>query len=81
MAKDEARKLSTVQEIMIGSTDYLRRIIAIAGGREGGQGGVAMSYLCPHYDSFPSGGARSAEKKYDRKQPNRLFSGANRRKC
>ena len=40
-----------------------------------------MSYLCPHYDSFPSGGARSAEKKYDRKQPNRLFSGANRRKC
>ena len=42
--KDEARKLSTVQEIMLRSTDYLRRIIAPAGG----QGGVTMSYLCPH---------------------------------
>ena len=48
MAKDEARKLSTVQEIMIRSTDYLRRIIAPAGE----QGGVTMSYLCPHCDSF-----------------------------
>ena len=35
MAKDEARKLSTVQEIIIRSTDYLRRIIAPAlGGKE-----------------------------------------------
>ena len=42
VAKDEARKLSTVQEIMMRSTDYLRRIIAPAGG----QGGVTMSYLC-----------------------------------
>ena len=42
VAKDEGRKLSTVQKIMIRSTDYLRRIIALAGG---GQGGVAMSYL------------------------------------
>ena len=32
VAKDEANKLSTVQEIMIGSTDYLQRIIAPAGG-------------------------------------------------
>ena len=32
VAKDEARKLSTVQENMIRSTDYLRRIIAPAGG-------------------------------------------------
>ena len=46
-AKDEARKLSTVQEIMIRSTDYLR-IIAPAGE----QGGVTMSYLCPHCNSF-----------------------------
>ena len=42
LAKDEARKLSTVQEIMIISTDYLRRIITSAGG----QGGDTMSYLC-----------------------------------
>ena len=33
VAKDEASKLSTVQEIMIRSTDYLRRIVALAGGR------------------------------------------------
>ena len=31
VAKDEAKKLSTVQEIVIRSTDYLRRIIAPAG--------------------------------------------------
>ena len=49
VAKDEARKLSTVQEIMILSTDYLRRIIAPAGR----QGGVTMSHLCPHCNSFP----------------------------
>ena len=49
VAKDEARKLSTVQEIMIISTDYLRRIIAPAGE----QGAVAMSCLCPNCNSFP----------------------------
>ena len=48
-AKDEAEKLSIVQEIMIRSTDHLRRIIAPAGR----QGGVSMSYLCPHCNSFP----------------------------
>ena len=48
VAKEEARKLSTVQEIMIRSTDYLRRIIAPTGE----QGGVTMSYLCPHCCSF-----------------------------
>ena len=70
VAKDEARKLSTVQEIMIISTDYLRRIIAPAGE----QGAVTMSYLCPNCNSFPlednlwgeksirNGGARSFEK-------------------
>ena len=49
VAKDEARKLSTVQEIMIISTDYLRRIIAPAGE----QGAVTMSYLWPDCNSFP----------------------------
>ena len=49
VAKDEARKLSIVQEIMIRSTDYLRRIIAPAGR----QGGVTMSDLCPHCNRFP----------------------------
>ena len=42
VAKDEAKQLSTVQEIMVRSTEYLRRIIAPVGG----QGGVTMSYLC-----------------------------------
>ena len=46
---DEAEKLSIVQEIMIRSTDYLRRIIAPVGG----QGGVTMSHLCPNCNSFP----------------------------
>ena len=49
VAKDEAGKLSTVQEIMTRSTDYLRRIVAPAGR----QGGVTMSNLCPHCNSFP----------------------------
>ena len=49
VAKDEARKLSIVHEIMIRSTGYLRRIIAPAGE----QGGVTMSYLCPQCNSFP----------------------------
>ena len=39
VAKDEARKLSTVQEIMIRSTDYLHAPAK-------GQGGVTMSCLC-----------------------------------
>ena len=49
VAKDEAKQLSIVQEIMIRSTGYLRRIIA----RAGRQGGVTMSYLRPHCNSFP----------------------------
>ena len=49
VAQDEIEKVSIVQEIMLGSTDYLRRIVA----RVGGQGGVTMSYLCPHCNSFP----------------------------
>ena len=65
----EARKLTTVQEIMTRSTDYLRRIIAPAGRQEG----VSMSYVCPHCNSFQMedyvwwestqiGGVRSVEK-------------------
>ena len=46
MAK-EARKLSTVQEIMKYSAAHHR-----ASGGEG-QGGVTMSYLCPHCNCFP----------------------------
>ena len=42
VAKDETRNLSTVQEIMTRSTDYLRRILAPAVR----QGSVTMSYLC-----------------------------------
>ena len=49
VAKDEAEKMSIVQEIMLRSTDNLRRIISPVGG----QGGVTMSYLCPNRNSFP----------------------------
>ena len=48
VAQDEAEKVSIVQEIMTRSTDYLRRIIAPVGG----QGGVTMSCLCSHCNSF-----------------------------
>ena len=49
VAQDETEKMSIVQEIMLRSTDYLRRIIAPVGG----QGGVTMSYLCPNCNSLP----------------------------
>ena len=48
VAKNEAEKMSIVQESTLKSTDYLRRIIAPVGG----QGGVTMSYLCPNCNSF-----------------------------
>ena len=48
VAQDEAKKVSIVQEIMLKSTDYLRRIIAPVGG----QGGVTMYSLCPHCNGF-----------------------------
>ena len=63
VAKDEVEKMSIVQEIMLKSTEPV-----------GGQGGVTMSYLCPHCNSFPlefggslpekpqSGGAQFVEK-------------------
>ena len=82
-AQDEAEKVSIVQEIMIRNTEYLRRIIAPVGG----QGGVTMSYVCPHCNSFPlddyiwwvSVGKHTnwwcavCGEKYDWKQPNRLL--------
>ena len=49
IAQDEAEKMSIVQEIMLRSADYLRRIIAPVGG----QGGVTMLYLCRNCNSFP----------------------------
>ena len=57
VAQDEAEKVSIVQEIMIRSTDYLRRIIAPVGG----QRGVTMSYLCPHCNSFTAVGGSLGE--------------------
>ena len=53
-AKEEVEKMSIVQEIVLRSTDYLRRIIAPVGG----QGGVTMSYLCTHCNSLPIGRLR-----------------------
>ena len=83
VAQDEAEKMSIVQEIMIRNTEYLRRITAPVGR----QGGVTMSYLCQHCNSFPledhvwwvSGGKSTkwwcaiCGEKYDWKQPNRLL--------
>ena len=66
------------------SADFLRRIIAPAGG----QGGVTMSYLCPNCISFPledhewwvSAGKKHCSwwcavcrEKYDWRAPNRLL--------
>ena len=52
VAKDEAGSLSTAQGILLKSTDFLRRIIEPAGG----QGGVTLSYLCPHCVQLLSSG-------------------------
>ena len=83
VAQEEAEKMGIVQEIMLRSTEYLRRIIAPVGG----QGGVTMSYLCPNCNSFPledyvwwvcggkstKCGAQIVEKSNDWRQPNRLL--------
>ena len=83
VAQDETENMSIVQEIMLRSTEYLRRIIAPVGG----QGGVTMSYLFPHCNSFPLedyvwwvSGRKSTKwrcaicgEKYDWQQPNRLL--------
>ena len=74
--------MSIVQEIMIRSADYLRRIIAPVGG----QGGVTMSYFCPHCNRITledyiwcsvrrhtNWWCVICGEKYDWKQPNRLL--------
>ena len=47
--KVEVVELEIVQEIMKRDTESVRRIIGAAVGK----GGVTVSYLCPHWDSFP----------------------------
>ena len=84
MAKYEAERLNIVQGIMLKSTDFLRRIIAPAGG----QGGVTLSYLCPNCTKFPledymwwvSAGKKHCSwwcaicgEKYEWRAPNRLL--------
>ena len=49
VVKEEAGRLGIVREILRKSTGFLRRSIAPVGGR----GGVTLSYVCPHYNSFP----------------------------
>ena len=50
VAKDEIGRLGTVHEKSLRkSTDFLRRVIAPVGG----MGGVTLSYVCPHCNSFP----------------------------
>ena len=79
MAKDEAGSWNIVQGIILKSTDFLRRIIASAGG----QGGVTLSYLCPYCNNFSFealpersaslGGAQSVDKKYECGAPNMIL--------
>ena len=49
VAKDEIGRLGIVQEILRKRTDLLRRIIAPVDG----MGGVTLSYVCSHCNSFP----------------------------
>ena len=49
LAKEEIGLLGIVQENLRKSTDFLRRIIAPVGGREG----VTLSYICPHSNILP----------------------------
>ena len=48
VAWDEIGRLGIVQEILRKSTDFLWRVIA----QVGGMGGVTLSYICPHCNSF-----------------------------
>ena len=60
VAQDEAEKVSIVQEIMLGSTDNMRRIIAPVGG----QGGVTIwktTFGGSLDENIPSGGAQFVE--------------------
>ena len=85
VAKDEARKLSTVQEIMIRSTDYLQRIVAPAGGAR-----RSYDVIFPMEDyvwwvsgekSIQIGGAQSVEKNTTVEATKQALGGANKRKC
>ena len=49
MARNEIGRLDIVQKIFRKSTEFPRRIIAPVGG----MGGVTLSYICPHCNSFP----------------------------
>ena len=49
VARDEIGRLCIVQDILPKSTDFLRRVIAPVGWI----GGVTLSYICPHCNSFP----------------------------
>ena len=49
VARDEIGRMGIVQEILRKSTDFLRRVIAPAGG----MGGVTLSCICPHCNNFP----------------------------
>ena len=80
VAQSEAENMGIVQEIMLRSTYYLRRIVAPVGG----QGGVTMSCLYPQCNSFPwkatFGGSQGEKEaisggveKTDWKQANRLL--------
>ena len=90
VAKDEARKLSIVQEIVIRSTDYLRRIIS-PGSKE-----TLRCHTCaPQCTSFPSencvwwvSGGKTYKlvvcdlwRKMQLEATKQAFGGANRRRC
>ena len=47
--RTQMERVSVVQDIMLCCTDFLRRIIAPVGW----QGGVTLSYVCPHWNCFP----------------------------
>ena len=48
VVKHEAGRLGIVRDILIKSTDCLRRIMALVGG----MGGVILSCVCPHCNNF-----------------------------
>ena len=50
VAKDEIGRFCILQEILRKSTDFLERVIAPVGG----MGGVTLSYVCQHCNSFHS---------------------------
>ena len=77
MVKEETGPLGSIREVLRKSTDFLMRIIAPVDG----MGGVNLSYVCPHCNSFPLedflvggrssaiGGVQSVEKSMNREHP------------